>query len=433
VVAAIAAFASTGNAGVLAASRFPLAMARDRLVPPGLGTLGRFQTPTASITLTTTFVIAAILFLDVEGIAKLASAFLLLLYALLSLAVVIMRESRIEGYDPGYRSPLYPWMQIFGVLAPAWLITEMGQMAILFTLGLVALTVVWYFRYAERRVERAGAIYHTLARLGERRHDGLDHELRGIVREKGLRTGDPFEKVVARAQVLDFADPVPFSVIVADAAAALEPLTHVPADELARRFHEEMTGGFMPLARGAALPHLRLRGLTRPHLLLARCGQGVLRIPGEDTDQGDVAGVQALLFLVSPKEDPGQHLRLLGHLASHVDDETFLPRWRAARGAGQLKATLLHEERSATVTVGRGLPTASWIDAPLREAGLPKGTLVALVRRGSESLVPDGSTVLEEGDHLTVIGSPEGIEEVVRRFGPAPSDTLPVEGSVTHV
>ncbi|MDX1740967.1 MAG: APC family permease, partial [Rhodothermales bacterium] len=49
VAAALAAFASTGNAGVLSASRYPLAMARDRLLPEGFARLGRFRTPTASI------------------------------------------------------------------------------------------------------------------------------------------------------------------------------------------------------------------------------------------------------------------------------------------------------------------------------------------------------------------------------------------------
>ncbi len=39
----------------------------------------------------------------VAAIAKLASAFQLLLSSLLNLAVLIMRESRMEGYDPGSR------------------------------------------------------------------------------------------------------------------------------------------------------------------------------------------------------------------------------------------------------------------------------------------------------------------------------------------
>ncbi len=58
--------------------------------------------------------------LDVEKIAKLASAFQLLIFALVCLAVIVMRESRIESYDPGYRSPGYPWMQIFGHRRAGW-------------------------------------------------------------------------------------------------------------------------------------------------------------------------------------------------------------------------------------------------------------------------------------------------------------------------
>ncbi len=203
VLAAIAAFASTGNAGILSASRYPLAMARDRIVPHQFAELGRFQTPTLGIVTTAGLMVAAIVFLDIEGIAKLASAFQLLLFSLLSLAVIIMRESEIEGYDPGYRSPMYPRMQVFGFLAPLWLIAEMGQMAILFTFGLVGVTIWWYFRYARDRVERAGAILHTFARLGEQRHLGLDAELREIVREKGLREEDPYDALMARGPVIE--------------------------------------------------------------------------------------------------------------------------------------------------------------------------------------------------------------------------------------
>ena len=418
VVAALAAFASTGNAGVLAASRFPLAMARDHLVPSGLGKVGRFHTPTRAVVLTTAFVVAAIVFLDVEGIAKLASAFLLLLYALLSLAVVIMRESRIDGYDPGYRSPLYPWMQIFGVLAPAWLITEMGQMAILFTLGLVTVTVVWYVRYAHPRVERAGAIYHTFARLGERRHAGLDLELRGIVREKGLRAGDPFDEVVARAPVLEFDAPASFSTVIAQASKALEQVTRVPARKLEEGFLDELKSGFVPLARGAALPHIRVEGLGRPSLLLVRCRGGLTSHEEDLGTRGEsTTGVHAVFFLVSPQEEPGRHLRLLGHLATQIDDEAFLPAWMAAADASALRDTLLRDDRAVVVRVGADKGTTGWAGRPLRSLSLPRGTLVAVVRRNGETMIPDGSTVLASEDQLTFIGTPEGIRALEGRMG----------------
>jgi amino acid transporter len=429
VVAAIAAFASTGNAGILSSSRYPLAMARDRLMPEPLGRLGRFRTPTLSVLVTSLVIVACILLLDVEGIAKLASAFQLLLFSLLCMAVVIMRESGIGGYDPGYRSPLYPWMQITGVLAPLWLISEMGQVAIAFTLGLVATTVVWYFLYAARRVERAGAIFHAFARLGERRHPGLDLELRGIVREKGPRAGDPVEEVVARAPVMDFGNPVLLPDLVEDAARGLAHPTGLPAGLLRDEFDAEVARSLLFVAPGTALPHLTVPGLDRPHLLLARLRAGIE--PGSVPDQSDDAleSTRAVLFLVSPQDDPGQHLRLLGHLATHLAEDGFLERWSNAETARDLRETLLRDERYVTLSVGLRLPTAAWAGRPLRGIDLPRGTLVAVVRREEEPLIPDGSTVLHEGDRVTIIGSPVGIAEIRRRF----NGVLPRGSTVSEV
>jgi basic amino acid/polyamine antiporter, APA family len=62
----------------------------------------------------------------------LASAFQLLMFALVSLAMIVMRESRIAPYDPGYRSPFYPWLQIAGILGPLFFVAEMGEMSLLF-------------------------------------------------------------------------------------------------------------------------------------------------------------------------------------------------------------------------------------------------------------------------------------------------------------
>ncbi|HSM04211.1 MAG TPA: amino acid permease [Longimicrobiales bacterium] len=406
VVAAIAAFASTGNAGIMSASRYPLAMARDRLVPTRFATLGRFKTPTFAIVATALLMVAAILLLDVANIAKLASAFQLLLFSLLSLAVVIMRESGIEGYDPGYRSPLYPWMQIFGFLSPLWLIAEMGEMAILFTLGLVALTIGWYFRYARVRVQRTGAIFHTFARLGTLRHTGLDRELRLIVREKGLRDQDPWDRVIARAPVLECRAPVETTGLARMAADRLAERVGRPVEILEAAFLSGMEMGYMPVAHGAALPHIRLQGIPEPVILLVRCQAGIRAQGGESGFQDALAGVRAVFFLVSPEEDAGQHLRLLGHLATRVDEPAFLERWMDAGDAEGLRASLLREERWLSLRVGTTPGTETWAGQPLRALRLPRGTLVALIRREGHGIIPGGDTVLQPADELVVIGEP---------------------------
>ena len=133
VVAAIAAFASTGNAGILSASRYPYAMAKDNLVPQKLAALGRFGSPANAVIMTVLAMVVVLLVFPVESVAKLASAFQLVLFALICVAVIVMRESRIEWYKPGFKAPLYPWLQIAGIIISVWLISQIGFLAIAFT------------------------------------------------------------------------------------------------------------------------------------------------------------------------------------------------------------------------------------------------------------------------------------------------------------
>jgi APA family basic amino acid/polyamine antiporter len=428
VAAAIAAFASTGNAGILAASRYPLAMARDRLVWGRFAEVGRYGTPTLAIAFTSLVMVVAIVALDVEAIAKLASAFMLLLFAFLNLTVIIMRESGIEAYDPGYHSPLYPWTQIFGMLGPLWLITEMGELAVLFTLGMVAGSVGWYLYFVRGRVGRGGAIYHTFARLGQRRYDGLDLELRGIVKERGLRDEDPFDEVVARAHAMDVDELQDFRAIAERAAVVLSRRTGLDGADVRRAFVEEFDAGVVPLARGAAIPHLRAPGVAQPEMVLVRSRSGVaVELPAGDPGRlpepegraraGETARIHALFFLLSPEDRPGQHLRLLGHLATHVDDDLFMREWLAAEDEDRLRETLLREERAISVRLAAHGPTGELVGQRLMDIRLPGRALVALVRRGSASMVPHGRTVLAEGDRLTIIGDTEGIRQIATRYG----------------
>ncbi len=162
------------------------------------------------------------------------------------------------------------------------------------------------------------------------------------------------------------------------------------------------------MSHGAALPHQRLAGIEAPRLVMVRAPHGLhvdldhdgVRDPGET--------VHAVFFLVSPEEPPGLHLRTLANIASRIDEDTFLEQWRGARSEQELKETLLAHDRYASLTVGRGR-AAEWAGRPLREVTFPAGTLVALVRRGGALSVPNGATVLQPGDRLTLIGDAAGI------------------------
>ena len=66
-IGAFLAFISTANAGIMTASRYPLSMSRDKLLPAGFQKISsKFKTPYLSILFTGSFMILAILFLSLE-------------------------------------------------------------------------------------------------------------------------------------------------------------------------------------------------------------------------------------------------------------------------------------------------------------------------------------------------------------------------------
>ena len=165
VLAALLALVSTANAGVLSASRYPFAMARDGIAPTILSSVSdRFTTPVNAITLTGLVMLVLIAFVPILEIAKLASAFKILVFALINVALVGFRESETTAYDPSFESPLYPWTQIFGTVTGFALLTQMGTVAIVGAVVIVAASVLWYFGYVRRRVTREGAIRESVRR-----------------------------------------------------------------------------------------------------------------------------------------------------------------------------------------------------------------------------------------------------------------------------
>ncbi len=165
VVAAVAALALTSmaNAGVLSSSRYPLALARDELAPPAFETVSdRFRTPVASIGFTGLVLVALIAFVPVLQLAKLASAFKILVFTLTNVALVAFRESDLEWYDPEFTAPGYPWVQFVGIVGGVVLLTQMGTLPMAGAAGIVLVGLAWYGVYGRDRTEREGAALDAL-------------------------------------------------------------------------------------------------------------------------------------------------------------------------------------------------------------------------------------------------------------------------------
>ena len=166
VAAALLALASTANAGLLSASRFPFAMARDGLAPPAFERVSdRFNTPVLSISLSGGIIVLMIVFLPIDQVAKFGSAFQILVFILVNLALIGFREGAVDDYDPVFTSPLYPWMQIFGMVSGFLVLTQVGLVPFAGAAFITAVSVVYFYFYVRPRTDREGA-----ARTGVRQN-----------------------------------------------------------------------------------------------------------------------------------------------------------------------------------------------------------------------------------------------------------------------
>ena len=164
-VAALLAFGSTANAGILGASRFSMAMSKDKLLPRSFRKVSKRGVPRFSVLSTSACMIFFILFLDLENLIKTASTLKLLLFLLATLSLIFMRESKAQHYRPTFRSPLYPWIQIFGIIGYGFLIFEMGIVSMLTVGILIVCGLGWYWIYARGKVKREHALLHVVRRV----------------------------------------------------------------------------------------------------------------------------------------------------------------------------------------------------------------------------------------------------------------------------
>ena len=158
-IGGLLATASSANASILSSSRINFAMGREKIVTPSLNEIhDRFGTPYKSIALTGALILVFLVAGGVEPLATMGSVLHLVVYGLLNLALIVMRESGVEGYDPDFKVPLYPIVPIIGAVSSFALIAYIEPTIILLSGGLVAFAVLWYLVYARERVEARGVL-----------------------------------------------------------------------------------------------------------------------------------------------------------------------------------------------------------------------------------------------------------------------------------
>lgn len=405
VVAALAGFASAGNAAIFAATRYPLALARDRLIWSGFGRLDSKGVPRNSVIATGILLVLLVLAFDVKGIAKLASAFLLFIFMGMCLAVAIFRKSKIKEYQPGFRSPLYPWVQLVGIFVYLALIGWSGLKSIGFILAVCLLGFLWYRFGVQEKKRRLAAIYTLFQRIGEqggRRFPGTA-EL-GMPMLGGLR----LSHLVERALIFDLDKEEGLEQALGKAADALKDHLGGDREEIASHLREEVSHWRSPLRSQVAVSPVLLQGIEQAEMVIIR---GPIRLDDEV--------IHGLIVLVDDEESSDRLMKLLSQLEAVILHSDFPQVWEEAETAKELRESLkrdVQRVQSLILHIQDSGPTASLAGKTLQEADLPEGSLVVLILRNREAIVPNGTVEVKEGDELTLVAKEEAMDTLKKRF-----------------
>ena len=400
VIAALAAFASAVNAGILAAARYPMAMARDGLLPKNMGKISKFGTPAVGVIMTGVAIAIVVLVFDAEAIAKLASAFVLLTLGLVNLAVLVLRASQIQSYAPSFRAPFYPFTQFVGLAISIYLIWQLGATPQIFVLVVTAVAWTWHHFYARGRTKRAGAIRHVFERWGREADRGLDREISAAMAGHGLRDADNYAGLIARASVLSAPENADITEAASRAAAVLSQQIGLEHEEVTEQFLETGSLWIQPSKdHPTATPVAFFENIENDFLVIVRSAKGI-RIPSSWGGSGE--RVNALFFLAGTNINPGRSLRLAGELAQHLRDGT--------QAVGQaidevgVKSALLPEAALRQYTIFPEGLDSELIGKQIGAIRLLEGAEITTVIRAGVPLEVHEELVIESDDQITVLG-----------------------------
>jgi amino acid transporter/mannitol/fructose-specific phosphotransferase system IIA component (Ntr-type) len=335
-VAAILAFISTANAGLLAASRDPMAMGKDQLIPHSFAKISKRGTPTFSILFTSGFMICVILFLDLESLVKTASLLKILLFLFVIFSLVIMRESKIRHYRPKFKSPFYPWVQLAGAAGLIFLIFEMGLVPMILVGVFILFGFLWYWFFARDKIWREYSLLHLIERITGTKSTGylVDEELREILIERDDVTEKRFEQIIKKCEVIDiykYQLPDKFARLIAHKLAER---LDTDEDNLYRFLKNREKDSNIVLHPGIAIVSHIIKGRNKFEIVLVRSKKGIFL-------SDDIDPIHAFIMIVATPDQQSFYLHSLMWVAQIAEETDFEKEWIDAEDSGELRDIII--------------------------------------------------------------------------------------------
>ena len=168
-IISVLAMISMALAGILASSRFLYAMGQDKLLPPALEEVHtKYETPYWAIIITGLTMGFAIFFVPLKDVVKLASGFKIMIFIMINTCVIILRQtSERHGWNPSYKGALYPFMQLWGILAGLFLLYFIGTKALIGASAAIGSGLLTYYLYGKKHARLEQTPFQSLLGDGQ--------------------------------------------------------------------------------------------------------------------------------------------------------------------------------------------------------------------------------------------------------------------------
>lgn len=337
---ALLAFISTANAGIMSASRYPLALSRDGLYPEWISKINkRFLTPINAIILTGVFISLAII-LPLDTLAKTASAVIFSTTIFTNIAIIILRESNVMNYKPSFKIPFYPATPILTIFLYYTFLNGLGFQPIFIMSLLILLALLIYFKYGKYNYHKEYAFQHLLLKMSEQvnlEHD-LETELREILTSRDEIELDNFDRLVTNSIILDLEGPLTLLELFKIEAKRMHQKLGISKKDMIDLFKDrekQSTTAFTPFT---AIPHIVVDNDDFFSLIVIRCKEGIYF-------SEDFNSVKAVFLFISSKNLRKEHLNTLASIANLVRGESFEEDWLSAKNENYLRDLILLSER----------------------------------------------------------------------------------------
>lgn len=340
-IASLLAFITTANAGIMAASRYLLALGRDDLLPKGISKISKkFHTPIFSIIITGVVIYTSLL-LPLEGLIKIASTIILSSYVLTNLSVIILRESKMINYQPSFKAPFYPWLQLFGIIIFSYFIFDLGldaiEVIILFLIG----SFLVYFIYGKKKGKREYALLYLLKRIVDKNLTGenlLESELKEVLKKRDSMEKGRVSDLIKKSIILDIEGPLELEQFFNIVSEHISKKLKLPKEKILKLLFQRQRESDPIISDFAAILHIVIEENEKLLLIAVRCKEGI-RFNKKS------AHIKAVFLLNGAMKDKILQLRVLASIRTLIRQRYFKKKWLQAKSKNRLKAIILLSKR----------------------------------------------------------------------------------------